>query len=251
MRRYWLIFLLLPLLLASCAAPEAGRRSPGGGGFVSRSQKPHPLGHGPGPVGFRRVVIDAGHGGKDSGAVSRSTRQKEKDLALDTAQRVRKLLEPKFKVAMIRSRDNFVELDQRVAMASRAGDVLVSIHYNASSPRLYGPEVYYWRVDSHGLATRLQRALYGVSGGGTNSRGLVRRRLRLTRNPTIPCVLVECGYLSNAAEAKRISSPRYRQQLAEAIARAIEVQAAAGDRGTGPLPPPLNQPPSRGSDRRE
>lgn len=195
-------------------------------------------------------MIDAGHGGHDSGAISRSTGQREKDLALDTARRVQRALGSGFQVSLMRTGDNFVELDERVARANRQADVLVSIHYNAGARRMRGPEVYYWRVDSHGLAVRMQRALNRVYGGNTNSHGLVRRRLRLTRNPRIPSVLVECGYLSNSEEARRIASPRFRQQLAEAIAEAIRAQAAMGDRGTGAKPRPLNEPPSKASDRR-
>jgi N-acetylmuramoyl-L-alanine amidase len=84
-----------------------------------------------------------------------------------------------------------------------------------------------------------------------SNRGLVRRRLRLTRNPEIPCVLMEGGYLSHPAESRLISNTGYRQRLAGAIAQAICSQAALGDAGTGPLPPPLTAPPSRHQDKRE
>ena len=76
-------------------------------------------------------------------------------------------------------------------------------------------------------------------------------RIRLTRNPEIPCLLLEGGYLSNAAESRLISDPGYRQKLAHAIAGAIRTQAATGDAGTGPLPGPLYEPPSRPTDTRE
>jgi N-acetylmuramoyl-L-alanine amidase len=152
----------------------------------------------------------------------------------------------------MRSDDTFVDLDERVARANRYGDaVLVSIHFNSGPGKLRGPETYYWRVDSHGLAVRLQRAMTQVSPQEKANRGLVRRRLRLTRNPFIPCVLIEGGYLSQPAEARLIGQPGYRQRLAAAIAAAIRTQAALGDAGTGPLPPPLSAPPSRASDRRE
>ena len=107
---------------------------------------------------------------------------------------------------------------------------------------------YYWRVDSHGLATRLQRAMIAVSPAESGNRGMVRRRLRLTRNPDIPCVLVELGYLSNASEARLCADPAYRDKMAAAIARAILDQKAQGDAGTGPLPRPINAPPSRPTD---
>ena len=84
-----------------------------------------------------------------------------------------------------------------------------------------------------------------------NSGGLVRRRIRLTRNPQIPCVLVECGYMSHAAESRLIADPGYRQRLARAVAKGIRDQAASGDAGMGPLPRPINAPLSRPTDASE
>ena len=231
-------------LLASCAAPPLAPQVASRGADY--------WGHRPGPQGFTTVIIDAGHGGKDSGAGSRSTGQKEKDLNLDMAKRIRAELAGSFTAVLMRSDDTFVELDERVARANQHGDaILVSMHFNSGPKALCGPETYYWRVDSHGLAVRLQRAMAQVSPGKSANRGLVRRRLRLTRNPQIPCVLMEGGYLSNPAEARLIASPAFRQRLAAAIAAAIRTQTAIGDAGTGPLPPPLTSPPSRASDRRE
>ena len=234
------LLLCLPLLfLASCAAPS-------GPSSAGKSE----LGNRPGPRGFHTVVIDAGHGGADSGAVSPITGDKEKNLTLDTARRVQAELGGSFRVVAMRSDDTFVDLDERVVRASRAGDILVSIHYNSGPSYLRGPETFFWRLDSSSLAKRLQQNLASVS-QSENSRGLVRRRLRLTRNPSIPCVLVECGYLSNPAEARLCSSPAYRQQLAAAIATAIREQAARGDAGMGPLPQHIDAPPSRATDPRE
>lgn len=205
-----------------------------------------------GPQGFKTVIIDAGHGGKDSGAVSPHTGQQEKNLALDTAKRLASELSRDFKVIMMRSDDTFVDLDDRVARANRnGGAILVSIHYNSGPSALRGPETYYWRVDSHGLAVRCQRAMAQVSPLEIGNRGLVRRRIRLTRNPQIPCLLLEGGYLSNSAESRLIGDAGYRQKLATAIASAIRLQAAKGDAGTGPLPPYLKAPLSRPTDAKE
>ncbi len=209
-------------------------------------------GHRPGPRGFKTVIIDAGHGGEDPGAVSRHTRQREKDLNLDMAKRVRAELRGNFRIIMMRDDDSFIDLDERVRHANRHGDaILISIHFNAGPSHVRGPETYYWRVDSHGLAVRLQRAMETASPTESANRGLVRRRLRLTRNPEIPCVLLECGYLSNPSESQLIASPAYRQKLAAAIASAIRTQAAIGDSGTGPLPRPLYEPLSRPTDAAE
>ncbi len=210
------------------------------------------LGHRAGPQGFKTIIIDAGHGGKDSGAVSSHTRQQEKDLALDTAKRLANNLSRDFKIVMMRPDDSFIDLDERVLRANRhGGAILVSVHYNSGPSAIRGPETYYWRVDSHGLAVRCQNAMAGVSPAEMGNRGLVRRRIRLTRNPEIPCVLLEGGYLSNAAESRLISDAAYRQKLADAIASAIRTQAANGDAGTGPLPRPINAPPSRPTDAPE
>lgn len=226
---------LFTLLLASCAAP-------GGRDY---------WGHRPGPKGFKTVIIDAGHGGADPGAASRHTGQREKDLTLDMAKRLRAELGG-FRTILMRSDDTFVDLDERVRRATRHGDaILVSLHFNSGPSHVRGPETYYWRVDSHGLAVRLQRAMTSASPAENSNRGLVRRRLRLTRNPAMPCVLLEGGYLSHPVESRCISNPRYRQKLATNIASAIRAQAAHGDAGTGPLPRPLYEPPSRPTDARE
>lgn len=233
--------LALTAFFASCAAPSNGS---------SRGRDVY--GHRPGPKGFKTVIIDAGHGGKDSGAISPHTRQREKDLALDTAKRIAAELRSDFKVILMRSDDTFIDLDERVIRANRNGDaILVSMHYNSGPSHLRGPETYYWRVDSHGLAVRCQNAMMATSPAESGNRGLVRRRIRLTRNPEIPCVLLEGGYLSNPAESHLISEPAYRQKLAVGIASAIRTQAAIGDAGTGPLPRPINAPPSRPTDAPE
>lgn len=228
----FLPFLALLALLPSCS-------NIGGGDY---------WGNKPGPQGFRTVLIDAGHGGKDSGAVSRHTGQREKDANLDLAKRLRSELSGSFRTVMVRSDDRFVDLDDRVNFANRYGDaILVSLHFNSGSSSRRGPETYWWRVDSHGLAVRCQRAMKSVAPASENA-GLSRRRLRLTRNPSIPCVLLEGGYMSNSSEARQINSESHRDRLAKAVAKAIRDQAAYGDAGTGTRPSFIEAPPSSGTD---
>lgn len=221
-------------------------------GLPSGATGPDEWGHRPGPRGFRTVILDAGHGGSDPGAVSRWTGMREKDLALDTCRRIARELGGNFRVILLRDGDRFVDLDDRVRFADRHGDaVLVSMHYNAGPPGISGPETYYWRVDSYSLARRIQRHLEAALPNGRGNLGLVRRRLRLTRNPDIPCVLVEGGYLSHPAESRRIASASYRDTIAKAVAAGIRDQAAFGDVGMGPLPRPIFAPPSRPTDAPE
>ena len=235
--------IMVAMILVSCESTQ-GFMGPASRGLDA-------LGHRPGPIGFSTVVVDAGHGGKDSGENARRTGLVEKTLAMDMARRLKSELNGSFRVVMIRDSDTFVDLDQRVREANRYGNgVLVSLHFNASSSRIAGPETYYWRVDSYSLAKRVQRNLM-ASTDYHNSRGLVRRRLRLTRNPSIPSILVECGYLTSPKEAKNIADPGYRAKLARAIASAIREQAAYGDTGMGPLPAPINAPFSKHGDARQ
>jgi N-acetylmuramoyl-L-alanine amidase len=227
------------LMLASCQVPALPGLPGRGSVYGDRA----------GPSGFRSVIIDAGHGGKDSGA--RSHGMMEKTYALDIAKRVRSNLSPGYRVVMTRTDDRFIELDNRVHVASHNSDaILVSIHLNHGRSYRAGPETYWWRTDSYSLARRFQQQMNAVCPHDSGNAGMVRRRLRLTRNPTIPCVLLECGYLSNSRDARLLATADYRERMAQAIARAIRDQAAYGDAGMGTLPRPIYAPPSKASDAR-
>ena len=96
-------------------------------------------------LNIRKVVVDAGHGGNDPGAIGRSG-LREKDVNLDIAKRLTNLLQKRgVEVIMTRSRDIFIPLDTRVMIANNSGaDLFISIHSNASRARsLNGFEVYY------------------------------------------------------------------------------------------------------------
>jgi N-acetylmuramoyl-L-alanine amidase len=202
--------------------------------------------------GFTTVLIDPGHGGKDNGGTSgRLTPfQREKDLTLDTAKRVRdELKRAGLRTLMTREDDHFVELDDRVAMGNQlgAGSILVSIHYNATGSREpNGVQTYFWHANSHGLATRIQEAV--VSSTGETDSGIIRRRLRMTRNPEIPCVLVECAFLTNPADNAKVAQDSYRQLIANGIANGILQQYRLGDAGIPPVPE-IWAPLSKESDR--
>ncbi|MDB6073787.1 MAG: N-acetylmuramoyl-L-alanine amidase [Verrucomicrobiaceae bacterium] len=226
--------------LASCESPS---------GFVGGSGHSQ-YGDRAGPKGFRTVLIDPGHGGKDSGARGRIRGMPEKAVALDIAKRVQSELSSSFDARLTRSSDHFIPLDGRVAIANKTRDsILVSIHLNDGPRRLAGAETYWWRTDSYSLAKHVDTSLRAVV-KGSNNRGLVRRRLRLTRNPEIPGILVECGYVSNPREADLLSSASYRAKIAQAIAKGIRAQAAYGDAGMGTLPKPIYAPPSKATDAR-
>ena len=95
---------------------------------------------------IRKVVIDAGHGGNDPGAVGRTTGLREKDVNLDIAKRLSNLLRAEgVQVVMTRSTDRFIPLSRRVEIANNSGaELFISIHSNANRVKsLNGFEVYY------------------------------------------------------------------------------------------------------------
>ena len=102
---------------------------------------------------FKRIILDAGHGGKDPGATGRSG-VKEKNVVLDITKRLKRKLEDKgFEVIMTRNSDKFISLEERTRIAARAkGDLFMSIHANANRSRsITGAEVYYPRESAPSL----------------------------------------------------------------------------------------------------
>ncbi len=170
----------------------------------------------------KTVVIDAGHGGIDRGGIPRQ-RFQEKIATLDIAQRVRSKLESAgYRTVMTRTGDVFVGLPARCAIANaQRGAVFVSIHTN-SDPRGtgIGIETYYLSRQSARLAAGVHREV--VRTAGTPDRGIRTRRLYVLRHNSLPAILVEVGFLTNAVEGPRIAnSSSYRDQLAAAIVRGI------------------------------
>jgi N-acetylmuramoyl-L-alanine amidase len=170
---------------------------------------------------FSTVVVDAGHGGRDSGAVRRSG-PPEKIVALDVAMRLdRKLRESQLSTVLTRSNDVFVPLDDRVAIENaQPNSIFVSIHFNDSRRRgIQGFETYYYSPVASGLAQRIQDKLLTMP--HAVNRGVHPANFRVLRKATYPAVLVECGFLSNRSEGKSARSSDYRDQLADKIAEAI------------------------------
>ena len=170
---------------------------------------------------FETVVVDAGHGGKDSGAWRRYG-PPEKVVALDVALRVnKKLRESQLNTVLTRDNDTFIPLDTRVAIGNeQKNSIFVSIHFNDSRRRgVEGVETYYHSPYAYDLAQAIEQNLSSIP--GTVNRGIHPARFRVLRNAQYPSVLVECGYLSNRNDRADAASPSYREQLADKIAEAI------------------------------
>src|SRR5947207_11743440 len=173
---------------------------------------------------FNTVVVDAGHGGKDSGAYRRYG-PPEKMVALDVAQRLnRKLRESQLKTVMTRDSDVFIELNDRVAIENaQKNAIFVSIHFNDSRRRgVRGFETYYHSRPSFDLANGIQEKLMTIP--NSKNGGVHTANFRVLRNATCPAVLVECGYLSNRSEGSQARDWEYRELLADRIAEAVVEQ---------------------------
>jgi N-acetylmuramoyl-L-alanine amidase len=234
-----------PILLpARPAAPLAG-----GGDSLTRA-----LG-----LGIRRVVIDPGHGGYDTGTIAPDGLE-EKNIVLDVALRLGRLLRAAgVQVVYTRDDDRFIPLEQRTAIANRAhADLFVSIHANSSpDPHARGIETYYLNLthdaqalavaarenagsgrsifdltsmvraiamndkmeESHELADDLQRSL--VAASGEPNRGVKTAPFVVLIGARMPSVLAEISFLSNRRDDLRLRQPAYRQHLAEGLFRGL------------------------------
>lgn len=169
---------------------------------------------------FRTVVIDPGHGGRDNGG--NVGKVYEKHLALDTALRLERYLKRKgFRTYMTRRSDRFITLARRAQIGnSFRNSIFVSIHYNYTYKRhVSGLETFYCGSQGRPLATLIQQGM--LAKVRAVDRGVKYARYAVLRRSTLPAALVECGFISNASERRRMKTGRYRQRIAEGIGNGI------------------------------
>ncbi len=176
----------------------------------------------PVPRGKVLVVLDPGHGGKDSGAPGLGGLL-EKDVVLPISTKVARILEQNgVQVVLTRDADFFVELQGRVDIAKRVNATLfVSIHANSvdNRPDVNGLEVYYYD-SGYGLAeTVRQTILQNIS--TLNNRGTRKARFYVLRKNSMPAILVETGYMTGREDNPRLGSSEYQSRMAEGIARGV------------------------------
>ena len=167
-----------------------------------------------------KIVLDPGHGGTDYGAIREGIN--EKDITLDISQRVASILKSKgYKVALTRTDDTYVSLDDRVKFSeNETPEIFVSIHVNsavATEPK--GIETHYYHDYSKELANVIHRHL--AKDINTKDRGLVKSKFYVINHTTVPAVLIETGFLSNPDERAELVSDSRKQKTAKAIAEGI------------------------------
>ena len=192
-----------------------------------------------------KVMIDAGHGGSDSGAISNCKTLKEKDVTLDLALKTGKLLKKAgVKVLYTRTKDKTLSLTDRSTAASRQkADLFVSIHANkASNTNACGVETFVltpsgysgtaanspprgWQIgnkndyNSNLLGYSIQNAL--IEEKNVFDRGLKRQSFFVLRETYCPATLVEVGFLSNTDDLTKMKSKKWRNACARKISDGI------------------------------
>jgi len=193
------------------------------------------------PIRIKTICLDPGHGGKDPGNMEKKSQEKKYTLLL--AEEVAKILrQAEFKVVLTRSKDQFIELSDRAAVANRNGaDLFISLHYNsAGSSEVSGVETYCMspagtassntgggKIDpgtfsgnAHNeknmlLAYQMQKSL--LKNLAAEDRGIKRARFEVLREVKMPAVMIEGGFMSNPGDAKKIYDSVYRKKMAQAI----------------------------------
>jgi N-acetylmuramoyl-L-alanine amidase len=171
----------------------------------------------------KTIVIDAGHGGKDPGAISYYGFY-EKTVNLDVAQQVADILREKgHRVVMTRDSDVFIELEDRAAVANQSrADVFISIHADASARSSTNGFTLYTARSASWAAENLANAIDDrMTRTSISSNGVKQADFRVLVRTQCPAVLVELGYLSNYWEAKQLKNVNMQKKLAQAIADGI------------------------------
>jgi N-acetylmuramoyl-L-alanine amidase len=180
----------------------------------------------PDPTPEYVIALDAGHGGRDPGAVADDVQ--EKDLNLEIVNRLQTLVdaEPTLTARLTRSLDIFVTLEDRIRIAEEAdAAIYVSVQVNSfTSEDPSGIETIVAEArpaddDSWILAELIQDGL--VAATGARDRG-PRSQASYTRHATMPAVLAEVGYLTNPEERAKLVDPAYQHTIAEGILAGIK-----------------------------
>ncbi|WP_232819657.1 N-acetylmuramoyl-L-alanine amidase [Exiguobacterium sp. TNDT2] len=180
----------------------------------------------------RTIVIDAGHGGNDPGAVYGSSY--EKVIAFDIAVRLASTLSNTYgyHARMTRTSDTYLTLAQRVELTkSYKGSAFVSLHTNSSTNTSYhGHEVLVPTGESYttnpyisasrSLGAAINREL-GARVPTIRNRGVKYQNVYVVGKNSVPSTLVEYGFISNANDRSHLTSTTYRQRMAEATASGI------------------------------
>lgn len=177
------------------------------------------------PLKNIKIALDAGHGGKECGAVSGGFY--EKDINLQITNELNDLLKEKgAKTILTRKTDTDTELYSRVDMArNKNADIFISIHQNSlpnpkNWAKKHGSGVYYYNENAKTLAYSVQKNL--VKNTGFKDDGVFKASFAVVRSTDPVSILVECGYIIHPYERKKLTDPAFQKIVAKAIANGVE-----------------------------
>ncbi len=193
-------------------------------------------------VAVKTVILDAGHGGEDPGAVSDYSGLKEKDVNLNIVMLVKNLLEKdNYKVILTRDSDQLAysaeaksilqkrreDLTKRKTIMDESGaDIVISIHLNKfPQTKYHGAQAFFPpnSPDSEKLANELQNAIRLNVDNANDRVALVKKdQIMILKNLKTTTVVLECGFLSNPDEEKNLAMEEYQNKLATAIKGGVD-----------------------------
>lgn len=189
------------------------------------------------PLSGKIIYLDPGHGGPDGGATG--SNHLEKDITLEVASRVRDYLQEQGALVIMTretdtdlapegmkgySRRKAEDLRKRVEIINRSeAELYISIHLNAiPSPKWSGAQSFYYGKyeENEKVAKYIQDELR-INLENTTRKAKRIHGIYLMQNVTKPGALVEVGFLSNPAEAKRLSQPKYQDKIASSVYKGV------------------------------
>lgn len=208
------------------ANPMAFQLSSAGQGVAIVFTRPRSSGGLAGKV----IVVDAGHGGKDNGAVHSGVQEKHMNLAMAKAVAAA-LSRAGASVIMTRSDDTFISLSERPGIAVRShADLFISCHFNSNSvdESRSGIIMFYHKGDSMDqlLAECLRNTVAKVSGlpdmGAWSDGRIYSSGFAVLRGAPMPAVLMELGFINHSQDRSRMQSQEFRQDVAEAVVKGVK-----------------------------
>lgn len=174
---------------------------------------------------MKKVVIDPGHGGDDSGAIGGGVY--EKTLNLNVALMVEEKLKKKnIYTYMTRNKDMTLSLEDRTTYSNEiAPDIFVSIHTNSTLQEdSYGLEIHYYKDDSLNLAQTMHKNFVSeknLKKWDTKDRGVIKSRFYVINHTEAPSILIEMGFISNREERAKLVKKSRQEEIADSIVKGI------------------------------
>lgn len=171
----------------------------------------------------KTIILDAGHGGHDSGAIGIDGKTQEKDLNLSLTKEIKKECEKRgIKVYLTRDNDEFKTLGERIRYANshEDSDMYMSIHHNSyPDSKAHGTQIHYDYYNSKGEKIARDLSWKVANGAHTEDRGAIKSNF-YTRKIKQPTVLVETSFLSNKGDLEKAKANQ--KEIAKQIADGVE-----------------------------